>query len=664
NPATSLIAPHGPNDALIANGNIPLCKISGPPGTYHFHIDVSGGGDFTLGAGADPSVVFDGTDAACISEAYSVVNDASWTPGLTATVTFTETQIPAGIQVDSIEVTDRFGVTQTTVIDNPVVTILEGVLDLHTVKYFNAALPSVSCAAISAVINQPITPVTLTASGGSGGPYTFTATGLPNGLAISSSGTISGTPTVSGTFSYTVTVTDKSGHSGSVNCSVTVQPLPTTSCVAIAAVQGVPITPATMVGSGGSGGPYTFSATRLPNGLTMSSSGTISGTPTISGTFNYTVTVTDAGGHSGTVNCSVTVAPSSPGIAITKSANPTVAAPGQSVTYTYVVTNTGNTPLTSITVTDDNGTPNNPSDDFVVGTIASLPAGSSATLTATTIPSNTSIVAGLGGTGPSGFTVFSLGGDAAHPNSGINCSAATVNGNVGIASYGKFTNAAPCLENGDFYRGTNVTYSGPGVLNGSIIVDETLMNSLRAEAFAAATHFAGLPVTPSVQSQFPSNGNIGSNLTVTGTPGINVVDLTGLTLGANLTLTGPVGTQFVLNINGDFNLHTGNIVAGGGVGTYDVIYNVTSASASVKTMVPTTAIGVLLAPYNAITAMDSQHFYGEIIGGYNQVITLMSATRVLPPTPPTPAVVNTTKATVAVAGMTLTATTTASVTIK
>ena len=62
----------------------------------------------------------------------------------------------------------------------------------------------------------------MTGSGGAGGPYTFTATGLPSGLSISSGGTISGTPTSSGTFPYTVTVTDSKGNKGTVNCSVTV----------------------------------------------------------------------------------------------------------------------------------------------------------------------------------------------------------------------------------------------------------------------------------------------------------------------------------------------------------------------------------------------------------------------------------------------------------
>ena len=53
---------------------------------------------------------------------------------------------------------------------------------------------------------------------------------------------------------------------------------------------------------------------------------------------------------------------------------------GQPITWTYKVTNTGNIGLTNLQVTDDNGTPGNTSDDFVVGSIASLPVGSNQTL--------------------------------------------------------------------------------------------------------------------------------------------------------------------------------------------------------------------------------------------------------------------------------------------
>jgi hypothetical protein len=166
-----------------------------------------------------------------------------------------------------------------------------------------------SCACDSGQQGVAITPVTMVGSGGVGGPYTFSATGLPNGVSISSSGTISGTPTVSGTFNYTVTVTDKNGNKGTVNCTITVAPPAPVSgtCLNINAAQGSAITPITMVGSGGAGGPYTFSASGLPSGLSMSSNGTISGTPNSTGTFNYTVTITDSKGNKGTVKCSIKV---------------------------------------------------------------------------------------------------------------------------------------------------------------------------------------------------------------------------------------------------------------------------------------------------------------------------------------------------------------------
>ncbi|MFD9736570.1 M4 family metallopeptidase [Umezawaea sp. NPDC059074] len=62
----------------------------------------------------------------------------------------------------------------------------------------------------------------LSASGGTA-PYTWSATGLPAGLSISSStGTISGTATTAGTSSVTVTAADSASHSGTASFSWTV----------------------------------------------------------------------------------------------------------------------------------------------------------------------------------------------------------------------------------------------------------------------------------------------------------------------------------------------------------------------------------------------------------------------------------------------------------
>ncbi len=59
--------------------------------------------------------------------------------------------------------------------------------------------------------------------------------------------------------------------------------------------------------------PYTWSATGLPGGLTVSSGGVISGTPTTAGTFSVTVKATDAAAKTGTATFTWTVNPSGGG---------------------------------------------------------------------------------------------------------------------------------------------------------------------------------------------------------------------------------------------------------------------------------------------------------------------------------------------------------------
>lgn len=54
------------------------------------------------------------------------------------------------------------------------------------------------------------------------GPYTFSASGLPPGLALSPEGLLSGTPTAGGTFNFTVTATGAFNTQGSANFQVTI----------------------------------------------------------------------------------------------------------------------------------------------------------------------------------------------------------------------------------------------------------------------------------------------------------------------------------------------------------------------------------------------------------------------------------------------------------
>lgn len=87
----------------------------------------------------------------------------------------------------------------------------------------------------NATIGTAIAPLTLAATGGTP-PYTWTATGLPAGLAISQDGVVTGTPTAAGTSSVTVTVTDSKGANASASFSFNVTAA--TTVLSIAAIQG------------------------------------------------------------------------------------------------------------------------------------------------------------------------------------------------------------------------------------------------------------------------------------------------------------------------------------------------------------------------------------------------------------------------------------------
>ena len=172
-----------------------------------------------------------------------------------------------------------------------------------------AALPA-------AVINTPYS-ATFTSVGGVG-PFTWAlASGtLPPGLTISASGVISGTPTVLGTTTFKVQVTDSQTPTAAVDVaskSVTVNsPLAITTSSLTGGSVNVPYT-ASLAASGGVP-PYTWSITSgsLPTGLTLSSSGFISGTPTTQGTSTFTVQVSDSQATPATATATLSLAINGP----------------------------------------------------------------------------------------------------------------------------------------------------------------------------------------------------------------------------------------------------------------------------------------------------------------------------------------------------------------
>ena len=151
---------------------------------------------------------------------------------------------------------------------------------------------------------------------GSGGiaPHTYSvASGaLPAGTTLdvkngtvsgtpTSTGTVSGTPSTAGSFSYTIKMTDGATPMQAISNVVrgVIYPLPLTMTSAVSAVTQVgQLYSQTNVGSGGTA-PYTYwvSAGAPPVGTKLdTSTGTVLGTPTKAGTFNYTITITETCG--------------------------------------------------------------------------------------------------------------------------------------------------------------------------------------------------------------------------------------------------------------------------------------------------------------------------------------------------------------------------------
>jgi len=172
-------------------------------------------------------------------------------------------------------------------------------------------------------------------------PHNFIVKGAaPPGLTLNPNGNLSGTPTATGSFSFSVAVTDarncgsERAYTLVVNQSSTTSTgnpgaLPAASAFAgapdaLSAGSALAINPDTLLTgtaglaykqtlvASGVAMPFRFSVAggSLPAGLTLAQSGSISGTPTAAGTSNFSALVTDRYGNTAMRDYTITVNPS------------------------------------------------------------------------------------------------------------------------------------------------------------------------------------------------------------------------------------------------------------------------------------------------------------------------------------------------------------------
>ena len=267
NPVETANGPVG----ITINPAAPVLVISAPPAAivnvpYTGTIPVTGGtGPYTCALAAGATL-----PAGLTLNANCTVTGTPTTAGSTpVTITATDSSNPPATKTGPVTITVNAPATTLTLSPPPVATV-----------------------------QTPYTG-TIGVTGGTA-PYTCTinAGTLPAGLTLGANCTITGTPTTAGAATITVTATGTGTNGGTVTgpVVVTVQPLPALTFTGSLpnATLGVAYTQ-TLTASGGLA-PYTYTLTSgaLPAGLTLSSTGVISGTPTAVGASSFTVTATDS----------------------------------------------------------------------------------------------------------------------------------------------------------------------------------------------------------------------------------------------------------------------------------------------------------------------------------------------------------------------------------
>jgi hypothetical protein len=415
----------------------------------------------------------------------------------------------------------------------------------------------------SLLAGQPQVPYAaqLGATGGTA-PYVWSVSSanLPGGLTLSSTGAISGTPTQSGNFSFSVSVMDSSSSPESASRVFSINIAAgtaksilqiTTSSLPAGQVQ-APY--AAQLGATGGTAPYSWSVSSgsLPAGSTLSNTGAISGTPTQSGNFSFSVSVTDSSSspQSASHAFSITITAATPTLLITTSSLPAgqvqapytaqLGATGGTAAYSWSVSSanlptgltlssTGavsGTPAQSgnfsfsVSVKDTSSSPQTASRAFSINIVAATPT---LQITTNSLPAGqvqapyTAQLSSTGGTAPDSWSVSSanLPAGLTLSSTGAISGTPTQSGNIPFSLSVKDSSSSPQTASHPF--SINVTATTPTL---QITTASLLVGQVQATYTAQLSSTGGTaPDSWSVSSgSLPAGLTLSSTGAISGTP--------------------------------------------------------------------------------------------------------------------------------------------------
>jgi hypothetical protein len=216
-------------------------------------------------------------------------------------------------------------------------------------------------------VNEPGYDQAIAVTGGTGGD-TFALTGgtLPTGLSLNpATGVITGTPTIAVAYSFQITATDSVGATGSATYSVTIGGGLAISTTTLTAGTANVAYSQTIATTGGTGTPVFSYTGTLPPGVPLSTTGTLSGTPTTPGTYTFTITAADTGGAAVSRAYTLKI---NPGSALTPATLPNSSVGKTGYSQTITVTGGGTNTFKVTTGSLPNGLSLNNSTGAITGT--------------------------------------------------------------------------------------------------------------------------------------------------------------------------------------------------------------------------------------------------------------------------------------------------------